>query len=354
MKQNLESSQIRDNRAIYKPFFDIMQLFCVILLVLCSFQTNFAYAEYVQLFGNFSVGTLFTMFGFMVLRDGEDLKPHVRRLGRCCLFLLLAYLPLTAVFSWLYTGSFFGFYSFSGLLNFLLLNTWWNQIPICSNFWIVQSAFYALLIFWALKKWKRFDWILCIVLFAFATAFGDLQAVLHLPFYFSGNFLTRTMPYMLLGRVLHRFYGGMPFLLHKRPLLLFWGGLFLALAEFAALGWFGYLNYYNHLIGFIPISAGLCLYCYRHNYMGEMDWLIPFASTSSKWIFCAYSPLGYFFYLLCLNLCTDNLSYSVFYSLIGTGTVLLLFLLSVGYRLVYLKLQEYDRKGTVKEEDDEE
>ena len=105
-------------------------------------------------------------------------------------------------------GKPFMYFNKRGIFYFVVLNFWGENI--CSTIWYVQSVLYTLIILWLLRRFKNLDWVLRILLFALSILIGELAEVINFSFlgndYIPGNSLTRTLSYMLLGRLIYRFY----------------------------------------------------------------------------------------------------------------------------------------------------
>jgi len=280
----------------YRPSFDILRLICVALLVVIEFGLYFIPSySIVQPFLYFSHGTLFTVYGYNVLRDGADLRKNIRHALKVFLIMLAVYGLLAIGNYWLMTGNPFAGFTKRNIFNFVVLNFWSTSIG--SSIWFVQSTLYALIAFWILRKFKKYDWLLCLVLFLGSFLVGEFAGLIHFNFlgysFIPGNFLTRTMPYMLLGRLIRVHYDEITEKLWLPSSVLFIFGLILSVIEYYALYLTGYLVYSNHFIGFIPMAAILCIRCVQSPKGGQLQILGKCAPALYKRMYYIFNPLGY-------------------------------------------------------------
>jgi hypothetical protein len=92
------------------------------------------------------------------------------------------------------------------IFNFVVLNLW--PCPIGDNFWFIQAMLYAYIIIYIADKlnlFKLYKGVL-VVTFIAMLLLGEFAGVIHFNFlgypYIPGNWLTRALPYILLGRLI--------------------------------------------------------------------------------------------------------------------------------------------------------
>ena len=327
-----EEKPPRRKKRVYFYSFDALRVICITMLTFSSFGLPMPILEFIRPYLNSATGILFTLYGFLVLRDGADLKKNIKHSVKVFAILFAVYGLMTAGYLWLIYGKPFMYITKRGIFNFVVLNYWGDAF--CSTIWYVQSTVYALIICWIFKGLKKYDWIICILLFALAAMIGELAGVINFSFlgneYIPGNFLTRTIPYMLLGRIINRSYrklkkGGST--LGKWLVI---GGLIISVGEHFLLTMYDMLGYSNHLIGFILISAGACLLAVRHPKGVKKRKLAKYAKRMYKGMYYVFNPLGYIFLLAATLLCRTQEQF--FYCRVYAGLAVAVINFAVFYR----------------------
>ena len=219
---------------------------------------------------SFASGTFFLIYGYFVLRDDEEFSTRVKQSIRKA---AIAFVICMVVYFALVCGSFMltgdnltVLFTKRSIFEFVVLNIW--QPYLGGNIWIVQSVLYSLIIFYFLNKWKllKYDTILMIVLFVITTLIGEACRLINFHvlgyYYISGNFFTRAMPYMLLGRIIYRLRTRGVFRKIKNWMwaVLFFVGVAMALIEFYGLMSMGKLAYVNHMLGYILMSISAFMF----------------------------------------------------------------------------------------------
>ena len=321
--------------------FDTLRVICILMLTLSAFGLPFRFLNYARPFLTCANGILFTLYGFIVLRDGADLRKNIRHCVKVFIILFAVYGLITMGYLYVLYGRPFMYFNKHGIFNFVVLNFWGEDI--CSTIWYVQSVMYALIILWLLRRFKDLDWLLCIVLFVFSILIGELASVIGFKFigndYIPGNFLTRTIPYMLLGRLLRRNYGRIS--AGKRiPVLLITVGIVLSVLEFFILLSSGKLGYTGHFIGFILIAAGVCLWAagsWRGNTVSGFG---RYAGKMYKGMYFVYNPLYYVLVVIAGMLCRTIDQVYIFDAFSGLITAAVLFVIFFVYAKLALKIED--------------
>ncbi len=326
-----EITEITENKPVlrktYLPTFNFIRLICLIFIILTTFPVPIPYFDLIQPLFYFSSGVLFTLYGFSVLRDGTDLRKNIKHSLKVFLILFAVYFALTLIFYWLSTGNPFYFYSKRNIFNFIVLDNWFCGIG--SSIWFVQATLYSLIAFWILRKYKKYDWILCIALFVVAILVGEFAKFTGFPYfgynYIPGNFFTRAMPYMLLGRLIHNHFDKIPKFFVKKPFILLIIGIVLSITEYVLLALFSQLTYVYHMIGFIPISASLCIYG-ASNTPGEIvKFYDKFATPLYKYVYFTFNPIGYILASIFSIFCATQTQFNKYQSALGVFVILLSF-----------------------------
>lgn len=320
--------------------FDNLRVFCLILLIFAAFRFPFEALNRAQPFFHIADGLLFTMYGFLVLRDDHSLSKNIRHALRVFLITFAVYLPLTVGYRYLLGEPLFALFTKEKILNFLLLNRWFQDFG--SPIWYVQSVLYALIIFRVLRKLRKLDWLFCIVLFAVAALTGEFSDLFRFSVpgsaFVSANLLTCTIPYMLLGRLIYKHYSKLS---RITPLglwsILILGALITA-AEAILLKMSGHLVSETRFLGFIPISLAVCMLALNDQNGYKCSHLRNYSSRMYRGMFFVYNPFGYFLGVLMTKI---RIRYPIdFYSdFIGVLTVLACYFGFLVYAALYRNRQ---------------
>jgi len=301
-----ESAKPKKHRTMLASM-DLLRLLCVVFLIVGAYGLPLPFFSDIQPLFNFAAPTLFTVYGFLVLRNGADLLKYLKRTAKTLLIVLAAYLLVTAAYAWMAEGTPLYYFTAGAAFRLLIFNDW--CAPLCTTIWLLQATVYALFFFWLFRKLRRYDWVAFLVLLLASVILCDLSGVLHLslPLSFLGegyalsyipvNFLTVAMPYMLLGRIIHNHFRLIPQWIRYQPLLAFAIGAVLAEAEYLALKRSDLLPYSGHLLGFVLMAGAACVLCAKHPSGGTLRWLAPSAVPLAKWVYFIFQPIGMFLLL---------------------------------------------------------
>lgn len=221
--------------------------------------------EYGQIIFGFAYPALFIVSGFLVLREDEEragrILRTVKRTAICFGILFIACLLLNLLtdpegtVSVLCTEKFW--------VSFLLLNAW--ELPVGGTIWYVQALLYAYLILFVLEKAEllRFDWIFAILFLAAAVLTEELSGVIGFRFlgytYLSGNFLTRALPYILIGCLMHRKLKQLKRIPMSVLIAVIVIGTALSIVEDLLLQKYGLRIYYGHYLLMGLVAAAICI-----------------------------------------------------------------------------------------------
>lgn len=259
----------RENRRINMLRFWLMPFVCI-----NSFGAPTEYGELVRILCGSATICFFILSGYLTVSRNErrdaKLSRAVRRTAKLAAVMLVVFLLANT----LYYGL-MGVPIWSVLwsmakskrvwFEFLVMNYW--HLPVGENFWFVQSLLYAYIILYFLEKFDllRFDWLICPLCLAFTVLTGELAALWGFHFfgynYIPGNFLTRALPYLLLGRILYRY---VHFLSELRVptavflLIIALGGV-MTYGELIWLSSRGRLIYTGHMLGNGVLALGICV-----------------------------------------------------------------------------------------------
>ena len=146
--------------------------------------------------------------------------------------------------------------------NFLVLNVW--PLPIGDSIWFIQALLYAdiiLLIAYKLKLLKFYK-VFLVVLTVISLLTGEFARVIGFNVlgypYIPGGFLTKALPYMLLGMLIREKYDYFKRIKAWRYIVYFVLGGVLVIGEVLLLGRIGCLDYVGHFLGFAVMVFAVC------------------------------------------------------------------------------------------------
>ena len=287
----------------YIPRVDAVRTLLMVALILSAYRLPLPLTRYFMLLCNFAPCALFALYGYFVLKPRARLQKNILRTGRVFLLMLAVYTVLGSFYQWLYYGRPFSWISLPNFLTFLVFSRW--PINLGDSIWLIQTVLYALLIFAAFRKLsghRVLDGIVCGVLLLLGIVFGELAGNLHMPFYIERNFLTTTIPYMLLGKLLQNPPEKIKNLSSRKLLLIFAGSIVLCAAEALLFRQTGTLDYCEHLIGFIPMTSVTVLFAVRgpaKEKINEQDMRL---SSIYRFMYYLYNPVAEFYFILTIFL----------------------------------------------------
>lgn len=327
------------NKKYYESV-DLLKIILLICMIVGTYTMTASFGLPILPMLSFAPGTFFLLYGYFVLRSDEELELRLKRsIKRAAIAFAVAavvYFAILCGYCLLNNIRIVDFFDKKTVFDFFVLNIW---APVLGgNIWIVQAILYALIAFYFLNKWKllkKYDMHIMILLFVIAILFGEGAGLIHFRVrnytYISGNFLTRAMPYMLLGRILYkaRFRKGFRKIKNWMWALIFVVGLMLAFIEFYSLINSGYLVYYSHLIGFIPMSIAIAMIALNTKCK------IPFGrylDDIGKAGFYSYSVVAQLIYSFLLKVAPNKVGSLSAY--LGLFTVIVSLLLGAVYALI--------------------
>ncbi len=256
----------------YRPSIKMLRI--ILMFFMCINLLGFptAVGGYVQTICGFVPLAFFILSGYLVLRESENRsKRIVRAIKRCAIvFAALAVVYFAINFFYyqaLGTNIFSAFASKRLWFNFVVLNVW--PFDIGGAIWYVQALLYAYIIIYFLDKWNllKFDWLIAVVLIVFTVVTGELAGFIRWEFlgytYVPGNFLTRAMPYVLLGSFIHRKMERLATVWRLWYLCGVFVGIALTVGEILPLGYLDVPGYYGHLIGMGVTAVSVCMLAFQ-------------------------------------------------------------------------------------------
>lgn len=252
----------------YLPGIERARLILMFFMCLNLLGVSTGLGGYLKTFCGFVPLAFYMLSGYLVLGEGEDRSARIgREIRRAAIafgILAAVYFVLNLVYYGLNGVNIFSAFTRTRYwFNFLVLNVW--QFDIGGAIWYVQALLYAYIIIYFLDKagLLKYDWIIAAVLIVFTVVTGELSGIIRWEWkgytYIPGNFLTRALPYTLLGCFVRRKSAA----LEKRGkgfyILGIFVGILLMLAEIILLGMTDLMGYYGHLIGMAVTAFSVCM-----------------------------------------------------------------------------------------------
>ena len=213
----------------------------------------------------FAIPCFYILSGYFILpadkgKRIEKTKRKIKRSFLCFVFMLVLYILINVIVCVINNLKI----SVSPriLFNFLVLDLW--PYYIGSNIWFIEAMICAYIVIFVAEKLNlmRYYKAVLIITLIFMLLSGEFAGIIHFNIlgypYIPGNWLTRALPYILLGK----------FLREKEELILktaawkyiaIWiVGAGMAIAELYLLGRSGYLVYEGHMLGYGIMAVAAC------------------------------------------------------------------------------------------------
>lgn len=325
--ENNETELLRGAR-FYLPSIKKMRLFVMICAILYTYGTYDVIRDINTLLFGFAFPALYIACGFVVLRDSPNMERRLlRAIGRTaiCFAVMFAFnLVMSLIVE--QAGTIQLLHSKKFWVDFLLLNI--CSLPVGSTIWFVQALLYAYIIIYVIYKLKllNLDIYLAVLCLAVTLISGELSVVFGFKFlghyYLGGNFLTRALPYLLIGHFIQRkfdFFSKSLDLIRHIYLLAF--GIVLTVGEYLALYLTGYKGYIGHLLGMGVIAVAVFLFAVYSEDKGILLELLQDISRYELMIpYFICSPVYYLFMAL---IKTDDSLYYGFSNFSGVFTLVI-------------------------------
>lgn len=239
-----------------------------VILILFVYFWNYGFLEstgVLSAVSGFAIPCFYILSGYFILtgdrkKSTEKTKRKIKRSFLCLAFMFVLYITINLIVC--RDRMSMSIFSPRTVFNFLLLNLW--PLSIGSNIWFMQAMLYAYIVILIAEKLglMRFYKAVMILLFIFMLLSGEFSRLVHFDIlgyqYIPGNWFTRALPYILLGK----------FLREKQDIILrtsAWKfiavwiiGAGLSLGEIILLGQTGFLEYEGHMIGYSIMALAAC------------------------------------------------------------------------------------------------
>lgn len=252
-----------------RPEISKMRLLLMACAILYTYSLHPILGDFNVILLGFAFPALYIISGYLVLRKSENIEKRIlrtiKRTAICFVILFAVYFSLSllsdreATLAAVTTKRFW--------FDFLVLND--CNLSVGFPIWYIQALLYAYIIIYLIYKLKLLKFDIYIAAFCLAITFicGDIASAIGFDFfghtYISGNFLTRAIPYILIGCFIHRKKQSFSNLKTKHYGYFITCGVVLSLVEYAILIFTGSKGYVSHLLGTILIAIGISLFCFN-------------------------------------------------------------------------------------------
>ncbi len=247
----------------------------------------------------FAIPAFYVLSGFYVLDTKREVRLEkvlrkIKRSALCFVFVLLFYVALNVPVMLLTHTTIT--ISKRMIFEFLVLNLW--PLQIGDNIWFIQAMLYAYIVIFILDKLKlmKFYRILLVILFVFMLLSGEFSGVIRFNIlgyqYIPGNWFTRALPYILLGKLLRDMKEKLMETKFWKYLIAFVIGGGLVILEIFLLALTKNLQYPGHMIGFTIMAVAACGLAISIP-IGVGNRVVHFDSAISGFIYVFMNPVYY-------------------------------------------------------------
>lgn len=277
----------------------ILMLFVCIWAFGCPDPTGI-----VRLLSGFAIPAFFILSGYYVLDNKRDVRMEktlrkIKRTALCFAFVFLFYAAINLVLIILHFEDFE--FSKRMLFEFVVLNVW--HLMVGNNIWFIQAMLYAYIVIFVADKLKlmRFYKIFLIIIFVIMLITGEFAGALRFNIfgypYIPGNWLTRALPYILIGKFMREKKKSLMKVQFWKYLIAFAVGGGISLLEAQGLGMLGVLDYQGHMVGFCLMAIAVCGLAISIP-IERPNRLIHFDSAISGLIYVLMNPVLYLLAIL--------------------------------------------------------
>ena len=239
----------------------------ILMLFICFWAFGFPEPTgAVNSLSGFAIPAFYVLSGYYVLVNKREVRMKkvlrkIKRTAICFAFVFLFYIALNVPVMLLNNLTIV--FSKRLFFEFFVMNLW--PLPIGDNIWFIQAMLYAYLLIFIADKLKIFKYykIALFILFIFMLFTGELSGVIKFnnafgyP-YIPGNWLTRALPYILLGKLLREKKNSLMKTQFWKYLIAFVIGAALVVLEIFLLVFSGTLRYTGHMIGYAFMAVAAC------------------------------------------------------------------------------------------------
>lgn len=350
-KSEISETESKDTapKKYYRPAVERLRIILMFLLCIDLFGFPTALGGIVRTVCGFVPMAFFILSGYLVLRESENRsKRIVRTIKRTAI--------VFAVLAVVYFGISYFYYRQQGAnilpvfsegrfwFNFLVMNVW--QFEIGNAIWYVQALLYAYIIIYFLDKWKllKYDWLIAAVLLLITVLTGEFAGIFKWNVadytYLPGNFLTRALPYVLLGAFLHRKMKTFDAVRRLWYRLAIVGGIILTIIEPIILGAAGVPGYYGHLLGYGVIAVSVCMLAFKDNTESGFESTLKMSRWHTNCIYYFCQPVSFLVALI-----MSRLGEEIIADLIGfIGIIVFIISFGLAWLIAYIGRTYFKKK----------
>ncbi len=335
----------------YLPAVKKLRLLLMICAILYTYGFYGSLGAINDILFGFAFPALYIISGYIVLRKSPNIEKRIlRTIGRtaiCFVILFAVYFGLSLLADKAGTLALVTTKRF--WIDFLLFNI--CSLPIGSTIWFVQALLYAYIIIYVIYKLRllRFDIVIAALCLVVTVISGELSSVVgfHLlgHSYLGGNFLTRALPYILIGCFIHRKKMYFASLRNIHYVIIFSAGASLAIVESLVLLETGNDLYFGHLLGMGLIAVVFCMFCLFRTRMDVRS--KPLKNLSRFELAIPYYVCSPLYYVMALWLSSSKEYIKIFGDIAGIITLffsIIALVLYVVFRLLVFKVINGKRK----------
>ena len=233
---------------------------------------------------------------------------------------------------------------------FLGLNVW--PLPIGNSIWFIQSMLYAcivLFIFDKLHILKVYKFLL-VILLAFMLIVGEFAGCVGFNFlgyaYIPGGWLTRALPYLLIGMLMREKKESLKNLPTWEYIVLFFIGGGLAIGEIYFLVRIGKAVYPGHMIGYGVMAVAICGLAVVWEDM-KRNQLSVHGESFAKRVYAFHNPVYAFLLLFVMSQVPQNGGTFMYFQGVIVYLVSLLICVVISLVKMMLPRHDYDNNDVV-------
>ena len=251
----------------------------------------------------FAVPAFFILSGYFVLVENRQIRiqkteQKIKKTLKWFVCIFACYLILNLVLRLMGYASFS--LSLRTVFNFIVLNMW--PLPICSNFWFIQALLYAYIVIYIADKMNLLKYykVALVTFIVLMLLFGEFAGLIHFNVrgytYIPGNWITRALPYLLIGMLMRE---KTAFLLKQQTR---------KYVLVILLGRNGLLVYGGHMIGYGIMAIAICGCAFIHHDL-KPSIITYFDTDISCYVYAFMEPV---YYVMGLMLGRSNLGFMSF------------------------------------------
>ena len=286
---------------------ELMRIIAAFTVVYMHFDMPGRVGRQLHAYACFSVPFFFMVSGYFVLGDmgmgREQLQQKIlknfKNILRIFLYAVIAYAFIDVM--WLlyqHKSVFEILLRKRTLFSFVFLNEW--PFEICGPIWYLHALVYAyaILYFMCRKNLMKYDTVIMIVLLILNSVLGEFSRVFPVNILgytvIKGNFFTRALPYLLVGRTVRKYEKYLLHISNKVLIFIMITSLLCVTAEYYILNNLGFLDYKGHFLGNGFFVLALFVFLLKNPNLGKGTALQKLGTEVSLAVYIIHKPVGFF------------------------------------------------------------